>query len=91
MPNVWDFPDIFTEDFPGVTPERQVEFRIDQVPGTAPIAKASYCLAPPEIQELSTQFQVLLDKGFIRPSNSPWGALIMFMEKNDGLHRMCID
>ncbi|CAH1431388.1 unnamed protein product [Lactuca virosa] len=68
-----------------------VEFWIDLVPGAAPIAKAPYRLAPPEMQELSTQLQELLDKGFIRPSSSSWGAPILFVRKKDGSHRMCID
>ena len=62
---------MFPEELPGVPPERQVEFRIDLVPGVAPIAKASYHLAPPEMQELSSQLQELLGKQFIRPSSSP--------------------
>ena len=62
-------------------PVRQVEFRIDLIPGAAPIAKAPYRLAPPEMQELSSQLQELLGKGFIRPSSSPWGAPILFVEK----------
>ena len=68
-----------------------MEFRIDLVPGAAPIAKAPYRLTPPEMQELSSQLQELLGKGFIRPSNSPWGAPILFVKKKDGSHRMCID
>ena len=73
VPIVRDFPDVFPEDLLGIPPERQVEFRIDLIPGADPIAKAPYRLAPPEMQELSTQLQELLDKGFIRPSSSPWG------------------
>ncbi|KAI3701002.1 hypothetical protein L2E82_45643 [Cichorium intybus] len=91
VPVVQEFPDVFPEDLPGIPPERKVEFRIDLVPGAAPIAKAPYHLAPPEMQELSTQLQELLDKGFIRPSSSPWGAPILFVKKKDGSHRMCID
>ena len=91
MPVVREFPDVFPEDLPGVPPERQVEFRIDLVPGAAPIARTPYRLAPPEMQELSTQLQELLDQGFIRPSSSPWGAPILFVKKKDGSHRMCID
>ncbi|KAI3518313.1 hypothetical protein L1887_06895 [Cichorium endivia] len=72
VPVVSEFPDVFPEDLPGVPPERQVEFKIDLVPGAAPIARAPYRLAPPEMQELSAQLQELMDKGFIRPSNSPW-------------------
>ncbi|KAJ9552628.1 LOW QUALITY PROTEIN: hypothetical protein OSB04_016673 [Centaurea solstitialis] len=68
---VSDYPDVFPDDLPGVPPERQEEFRIDLVPGAAPIAKASYRLAPSEMQELSKQLEELLDKGFIRPSTSP--------------------
>ena len=72
-------------------PERQVEFGIELVPGAAPITKAPYRLAPPEMQELSSQLQELLGKGFIRQSSSPWGAPILFVKKKDGSHRMCID
>ncbi|KAD7476994.1 hypothetical protein E3N88_00130 [Mikania micrantha] len=70
---------------------RQVEFRIDLIPGAAPVANARYRLAPSEMQELSSQLQELLDKGFIRPSFSPWGAPILFVKKKDGSFRMCID
>lgn len=91
VPVVREFPDVFPEDLPGIPPERQVEFRIDLIPGAAPIAKAPYRLAPPEMQELSQQLEELLDKGFIRPSSSPWGAPILFVKKKDGSMRMCID
>ncbi|GJX46048.1 putative reverse transcriptase domain-containing protein, partial [Tanacetum coccineum] len=66
-------------------------FDIIIVPGAAPVARASYRLAPSELQELSTQLQELSDKGFIRPSSSPWGAPILFVKKKDGYFRMCID
>ncbi|KAJ0863857.1 putative nucleotidyltransferase, Ribonuclease H [Helianthus annuus] len=91
IPVAKEFPDVFPEDLPGLPPQRQVEFRIDLVPGAAPVAKASYRLAPSEMQELSTQLQELLDKGFIRPSFSPWGAPVLFVKKKDGTMRMCID
>ncbi|KAI3682050.1 hypothetical protein L2E82_50198 [Cichorium intybus] len=91
IPVVRDFPDVFPEDLPGIPPERQVEFKIDLTPGAAPIAKAPYRLAPPEMLELSIQLRELLDKGFIRPSCSPWGAPILFVKKKDGSNRMCID
>ena len=71
IPVVSEYPDVFPDELPGIPPERQVEFRIDLVPGAAPIARTPYRLAPPEMQELSTQLQELLDKGFIRPSSSP--------------------
>ncbi|KAK1427869.1 hypothetical protein QVD17_16567 [Tagetes erecta] len=91
IPIVRDFPEVFPEDLPGIPPPRQVEFRIDLVPGAAPIAKSPYRLAPSELQELSDQLQELLDKGFIRPSFSPWGAPVLFVKKKDGTFRMCID
>ncbi|KAJ9542729.1 hypothetical protein OSB04_029235 [Centaurea solstitialis] len=90
VPVVCEFPDVFPEDLPGIPPERQVEFRIDLVPGAAPVAKTLYRLAPPEMQELSNQLEELLAKGFIRPSSSPWGAPILFVKKKDGSLRMCI-
>ncbi|GJU16072.1 putative reverse transcriptase domain-containing protein [Tanacetum coccineum] len=70
---------------------QQVEFQIDFVLGTAPVARAPYRLAPSEMKELSDQLQELSDKGFIRPSSSPWGASVLFVKKKDGSFRMCID
>ncbi|KAJ9541992.1 hypothetical protein OSB04_028498 [Centaurea solstitialis] len=91
VPVVRDFPNVFSEDLPEVPPERQVEFGIDLIPGAAPVAKAPYRLAPPEMQELSNQLEELLGKGFIHPSSSPWGAPILFVKKKDGSMWMCID
>ncbi|GJW96555.1 hypothetical protein Tco_0178363 [Tanacetum coccineum] len=73
------------------TTHRQVEFRIDLVPGATPVAQAPYRLAPSEMKELAEQLQELTDKGFIRPSSSPWGAPVLFVKKKDGSFRMCID
>ncbi|GJV65836.1 putative reverse transcriptase domain-containing protein [Tanacetum coccineum] len=91
VPTVRDFPEVFSQDLPGLPPTRQVEFQIDLVPGAAPMARSPYRLAPSELQELSTQLQELSDKGFIRPSSSPWGAPVLFVKKKDGSFRMCID
>ncbi|KAJ0788379.1 putative nucleotidyltransferase, Ribonuclease H [Helianthus annuus] len=91
VPVVRDFPDVFPEDLPGPPPARSVDFRIDLVPGATPVAKSPYRLAPSEMQELSSQLQELLNKGFIRPSTSPWGAPVLFVKKKDGSFRMCID
>ncbi|KAI3828867.1 hypothetical protein L1987_02977 [Smallanthus sonchifolius] len=91
IPIVRDFPEVFPDDLPGLPPVRQVEFRIDLVPGANPVAKAPYRLAPSEMQELASQLQELADKGFIRPSHSPWGAPVLFVKKKDGSFRMCID
>ncbi|GJW52198.1 putative reverse transcriptase domain-containing protein [Tanacetum coccineum] len=91
VPVIRDFPEVFPEELPGLPPPRQVEFRIDLVPGAAPVARAPYRLAPSEMRELSVQLQELLEKGFIRPSSSPWGAPVLFVKKKDGSFRMCID
>ncbi|GJS65832.1 putative reverse transcriptase domain-containing protein [Tanacetum coccineum] len=88
---VKEFLDVFPEDLPGIPPVRQVEFQIDLIPGAAPIARTPYRLAPSEMQELSNQLQELTDRGFIRPSTSPWGAPVLFVKKKDGSFRMCID
>ncbi|GJS64568.1 putative reverse transcriptase domain-containing protein [Tanacetum coccineum] len=81
VPTVRDFLEVFPEDLPGLPPIRQVEFQIDLVPGAAPVARAPYRLAPSEMEELSAQLQELSDKGFIRPSSSPWGASVLFVKK----------
>ncbi|GJW58787.1 putative reverse transcriptase domain-containing protein [Tanacetum coccineum] len=91
VPIVRDFPEVFPEDLSGLPPTRQVEFQIDLIPGAAPVARAPYRLAPSEMKELSEQLKELSDKGFIRPSSSPWGAPVLFVKKKDGSFRMCID
>ncbi|GJX30220.1 putative reverse transcriptase domain-containing protein [Tanacetum coccineum] len=91
VPIVQDFLEVFPEDLPGLPPTRPVEFQIDLIPGAVPIARAPYRLAPSKIKELSEQLQELFDKGFIRPSSSPWGAPVLFVKKKDGSFRMCID
>ncbi|GJU61866.1 putative reverse transcriptase domain-containing protein [Tanacetum coccineum] len=83
--------EVFPWDLPGIPPTRQVEFQIDLIPGAAPVARAPYRLAPSEMKELSDQLKELSDKGFIRPSSSPWGAPVLFVKKKDGSFRMCID
>ncbi|WVZ84623.1 LOW QUALITY PROTEIN: hypothetical protein U9M48_031637 [Paspalum notatum var. saurae] len=92
IPVVRDFPDVFPEELPGLPPDRDVEFRIDLVPGTAPVSKRPYRMAPDELKELKIQLQEQLDKGFIRPSSSPWGCPALFVEKKDqGGKRLCVD
>ncbi|GKC08149.1 putative reverse transcriptase domain-containing protein, partial [Tanacetum coccineum] len=88
---VRDFPEVFPKDLPGLPPMRQVEFQIYVVPSAAPVARAPYRLASSKLQELSTQMQELFDKGFIRPSSSPWGAPVLFVKNKDGSFQMCID
>jgi hypothetical protein len=82
---------VFPEELPGMPPERNVEFAIDSIPGTAPISKRSYRVSGPELVELKKQINELLEKCYIRPNNSPWAALVLFVEKKDGTKRMCID
>ncbi|GJR56238.1 putative reverse transcriptase domain-containing protein [Tanacetum coccineum] len=91
VPVIRDFPEVFPDDLPGLPPPRQVEFKIELVPGAAPVARAPYRLAPSELKELADQLQELSEKGFIRPSSSPWGAPVLFVKKKDGSFRMCID
>ncbi|GJW71630.1 putative reverse transcriptase domain-containing protein [Tanacetum coccineum] len=91
VPVIRDFLDVFPDDLSGLPPPRQVEFKIDLGPGAAPVSPAPYRLAPSEMKELSEQLKELFDKGFIRPSSSPWGASVLFIKKKDGSFRMCID
>ncbi|XP_057471067.1 uncharacterized protein LOC130759868 [Actinidia eriantha] len=88
---VSEFPDVFPEDLYGLPPEREVEFSIELLPGTAPISMPPYRFAPAELRELKIQLQDLQSKGFIRPSTSPWGAPALFAQKKDGSLRLCID
>jgi len=81
---VCEYPDIFPNDLPGMPLERDIEFLIDLLPGTAPIAKRPYRMSVNQLEELKKQLKELLDKHFIRPSSSPWGAPVIFIEKKDG-------
>ncbi|GJR81862.1 putative reverse transcriptase domain-containing protein [Tanacetum coccineum] len=86
-----DFLEVFPDDLSGLPPIREIEFRIELIPGATPVAKSPYRLAPSKMEELSGQLKELQDKGFIRPSSSPWGAPVLFVKKKDGSFRMCID
>ncbi|GJS97736.1 retrovirus-related pol polyprotein from transposon TNT 1-94 [Tanacetum coccineum] len=88
---VRNFSKVFPDDLSGLPPSREVEFRIDLIPGAMPLTKSPYRLAPTEMEELSNQLKELQDKGFIRPISSPWGAPVLFFKKKDGSLRMCID
>ncbi|KAH9763231.1 Endonuclease [Citrus sinensis] len=91
IPIVREFIDVFPEDLPGLPPDQEVEFTIELVPSTTPTSRAPYRMAPIELKELKVQLQELLDKGFIRPSVSPWGAPVLFVKKKDGSMGLCID
>ena len=91
IPIVSDFPDVLPEELPGLPPHREIEFAIDIVSGATPASITPYRMAPLELKELKFQLQELLEKGFIRPSVSPWGAPVLFVKKKDGTLRLCID
>ena len=91
IPTVSDFPDVFLEELPGLPPQREIEFAIDVVPGATPASITPYRMAPLELKEFELKLQELLEKGFIRPSVSPWGAPVLFVKKKDGTLRLCID
>ncbi|GJX01186.1 putative reverse transcriptase domain-containing protein [Tanacetum coccineum] len=88
---VRNFLEVFLDDLPGLPPNREIKFRIDLILGAIPVAESPYRLAPFEMEELSGQLKELQDKGFIRPSSSPWGPPILFVKKKDGSFRMCIE
>ncbi|WVZ75863.1 hypothetical protein U9M48_023887 [Paspalum notatum var. saurae] len=88
---VREFPDVFPDELPGMPPDRDVEFLIELLPGTAPIAKRQYRVAPKEQELIKENIDELLGKGFIRPSSSPWAFPVLFVDKKDGSRRMCVD
>jgi len=91
MAVVKEYPDVFPKELPGLSPDREIELSIDLLPGSSSISKAPYRMAPAEMKELKEQLQELLDKGFIRPSASPWRSPVLFVKKKDGSMRLCID
>ncbi|XP_049348984.1 uncharacterized protein LOC125813542 [Solanum verrucosum] len=91
IPLVIEFPDVFPEDLPSLPPEQEVEFSIDVIPNTQPISIPPYRMTPAELRELKEQLKDLLEKGFIRPSMSPWGVPVLFVRKKDCSLRICID
>jgi hypothetical protein len=91
IPVVCEYPDVFPDDLPRMPPDRDIELIIELQPGTAPISKRPYRMPPNELAELKIQLQDLLDKGFIRPSASPWGCPALFIKKKDNSLRLCVD
>nr|XP_040244075.1 uncharacterized protein LOC120963498 [Aegilops tauschii subsp. strangulata] len=91
IPMVSEFPDVFPEELPGMPPDRELEFAIDLVPGTAPLYKKYYRMPSSELVELKKHFDEMLQKGYIHPSSSPWGSPMIFVDKKNGSLRMCVD
>eukprot|EP00253_Pinus_taeda_P031732 PITA_31732 len=91
IPVIQEFADVFPEEIPRLPPRRNIDFTIELVPGAAPVSRAPYRMSVPELTELKMKLQELLDKDYIRPSVSPWGAPVLFVKKKDGTLRMCID
>ncbi|KAL0544200.1 hypothetical protein IC582_019313 [Cucumis melo] len=91
VPVVKEFLDVFPDDLSGLPLDRDIEFTIELLPGKAPISQAPYKMAPSELKELKMQLQELVDKGYIKPSVSPWRASVLFVKKKDGTLRLCID
>ena len=91
IPVVREFPDVFPNDLPRLPPDRDINFQIELAPGTEPILRASYRMALAELKELKVQIEEMVNKGFVRPSTSPWGASVLFVKKKDGSMRICID
>jgi hypothetical protein len=91
MKVVNEFPNVFPEELPGMPPDRDIEFVIELKPGTEPIYKIPYRMATTELAELKEHIKELIEKGFIHPSSSPWGAPVIFVLKKDGTQRLCVD
>ena len=88
---VYEYGDIFLDELLGLPPHRDVDFTIELHPSTSLISMTLQRMKPAELQELKVQLQELLDRGFIRPSTSPWGASVLFSKKKDKTLRLCID
>jgi hypothetical protein len=91
IPIVGEFPNVFPDNLPGLPPNQDVEFKIELLPGTAPICRRPYRMPPNELAKLKVQLNELLKKGLIHPSSSPWGCLAIFVKKKDQSLQMCVD
>jgi hypothetical protein len=91
VPVVNEFLDVFSDELPGMPPNQYIEFVIELEPGSAPIYRTPYRMTTLELAELKVHLKELLEKGFIRPSSSPWGAPMIFVPKKDGTQRLCVD
>jgi hypothetical protein len=85
-----DFEDVFKE-VPGLPPKRDIDFSLNLMPGAAPVSKTPYDMSTPELKELQMHLEELIKKGYISPSVSPWGTLVLFVKKKDGTLILCIE
>jgi hypothetical protein len=90
-PILREYRDVFPEEVPGLPPRRDIDFSIELAPGAVPVSRTPYRMSTPELVELKLQLKEMMDKGYIRPSVSPWGAPVLFVKKKDGTLRLCID
>ena len=88
---VCEYVDVFPDELPGLPPQRVVDFSIELHPGTSPISMTPHRMTPVELQKLRVQLQELLDKGFMKPSTSPWGTPVLFEKKMGKTLRLCIN
>ena len=88
---VKDFPDVFPVEFPAMPPDRDIEFLIELLPDTGPISKRPYQMPANDLEEIKKQIKEFLEKGYIRRSSSPWGALVLLVEQKDKSLRMVVD
>ncbi|KAL4031031.1 hypothetical protein IC575_009287 [Cucumis melo] len=92
VPIICEYLDVYPEELSGLPSKREIKFTIDVAPGTTPISQTPYRMAPPsKLKESKNQLEELIEKGYIRPSTSPWGAHVLFVKKKDGSMRLCID
>jgi len=88
IPVIQEFADVFLEEIPGLPPKRDIDFTIKLIPGVALVSRVPYRMSTPKLIELKMQLEELLDRNYIRPSVSPWGAPVLFVKKKDGTLRM---
>jgi hypothetical protein len=91
LPVINEFPDVFPDELPGMPLDRDIEFVIELMPGTVRIYKTTYRMATPELAKLKEYIKEMLEKGFIHPSSSSWGAPVIFVLKKNGTQRLCMD
>jgi hypothetical protein len=91
VPIACEYPDVFPDELPGMPPDRDIEFIIELIPGTGPIAQRPYRMNPVELVELKKQLDDMLQKGLIQPSSSSWSSPVLFVDKSDGSSRLCTD